>query len=264
MTRKRSYFPRRWLLFMTWSTKTSLNSKPCVVSLLPWCSSTCILEQHLKQISKASRIPGSGRRSSLVEANVNKNVAGKKGAKSKYPYRPPRSETPEHAQAQERSNNGSGRYLYNEIHHNDNPFVLRILPKDAKSCRQCKTDFCHRVGVIPNDLVFEHQERYYFPLNGDWKQKQASAREVIRYYHTDLACMRARFPYFCKEYIAIPPDVLAVLHKSYLVTHFGLQLWQWFLVKHSFTNIFKNFLSNWGSALFCSCFRFVRFQFYLW
>ena len=186
-----------------------------------------ILEQHLKQITKASRIPGSGRRSSLVEANVNKNVAGKKGAKSKYPYRPPRSETPERAQAQERSNNGSGRYLYNEIHHNDNPFVLRILPKDAKSCRQCKTDFCHRVRVIPNDLVFEHLERYYFPLNGDWKQKQASAREVIRYYHADLACMKARFPYFCKEYIAIPPDVLAVLHeshKSYLVTHFGLQL----------------------------------------
>ena len=45
-----------------------------------------ILEQHLKQITKASRIPRSGRRSNLVEANVNKNVAGKKGAKSKYPY----------------------------------------------------------------------------------------------------------------------------------------------------------------------------------
>ena len=40
----------------------------------------------MKQITKASRIPRSGRRSSLVEANVNKNVAGKKGAKSKYPY----------------------------------------------------------------------------------------------------------------------------------------------------------------------------------
>ena len=61
-----------------------------------------ILEQHLKQTTKASRIPGSGRRSSLVEANVNKNVAGKKGAKSEYPYRPPSSETPERAQAQER------------------------------------------------------------------------------------------------------------------------------------------------------------------
>lgn len=40
-----------------------------------------ILEQHLKQITKASRIPRYGRRSSLVEANVNKNVAGKKGLK---------------------------------------------------------------------------------------------------------------------------------------------------------------------------------------
>ena len=185
-----------------------------------------ILEQHIQFIFKPST--KAGPRSALAEANVNKEVAGKKGGKNKYPYRPSRSQ-------QEVADKASGQglfqssttYTYNEIHHNDNPFVLRILPKNAKTCKQCKTDFCHRLRIIPNDLVFEHQERFYFPLNGDWKQKQASAKEAIRYYHADLTCMKARFPYFAKEYIAIPPEVSSLLHeshKTYLNTHFGLQL----------------------------------------
>lgn len=81
--------------------------------------------------------------------------------------------------------------------------------------------------IIPNDLVFEHQERFYFPLNGDWKQKQVSTKEATRYYHADVTCVKARFPYFTKEYIAIPPEVLSLLHeshKTYLATHFGLKL----------------------------------------
>lgn len=182
-----------------------------------------ILEQHIQFISKlsAKKRP----RSALAEANLNKEVAGKKGGKNKYPYRPSRSQ-------QEVADKASGRglstrYTYTQIHHNDNPFVLRILPKNAKKCKQCGTDFCHRLRIIPNDLVFEHNERFYFPLNGDWKQKQASAKEVTRYYHADLACMKARFLYFTKEYIAVPPDVSSLLHeshKTYLNTHFGLHL----------------------------------------
>lgn len=92
---------------------------------------------------------------------------------------------------------------------------------------QCNTDFGHRLRIIPNDFVFEHQECFYFPLNGDWKQKQASAKETTRYYHAEVACMKARFPYFMKEYIAIPPEVSGQLHeshKTYLKTHFGLDL----------------------------------------
>lgn len=187
-----------------------------------------ILDQHLQFI--VSKAPNAGSRSTLAEAHVNKEVAGKKGVVNKYPFRPSRSQKPpatDKVADQGLSQVRSASYIYKEIHHNDNPFVLRILPKQAKRCTQCKTDFCHRVRVIPNDLVFEHLERYYFPLNGDWKQKQASTKEVTKYYHADLACMKARFPYFTTEYVAIPPEVLSVLHeshKTYLTSHFGLQL----------------------------------------
>ena len=185
-----------------------------------------ILEQHIQFISKPSAKKGA--RSALAEANVHKEVAGKKGGKNKYPYRPSRSqqEVADKASGQGLSQSSTG-YTYKEIHHKDNPFVLRILPKNAKKCKQCGTDFCHRLRIIPNDLVFEHQERFYFPLNGDWKQKQASTKEVTRYYHANLACTKAHFPYFAKEYIAIPPAVSSLLHKShktYLNTHFGLHL----------------------------------------
>ena len=67
-----------------------------------------------------------------MEVTVNKNVARKKGAKTKYPFRPSNSETKEHAPAQELSNNGAAGYLYKENHYNDNLFVLHIPPKEAK------------------------------------------------------------------------------------------------------------------------------------
>lgn len=76
--------------------------------------------------------PGAGTRSSLVEATVNENLAGKKGAKIKYPFRPSHSETTEHAPPNELSNNGAAGYLYKETHPNNNLFVLRIPPKEAK------------------------------------------------------------------------------------------------------------------------------------
>ena len=103
-----------------------------------------ILEQHIQFISKPSAKKGPC--SALAEANVNKEVAGKKGGKNKYPYRPSRSqqEVADKASGQGLSQSSTG-YRYKEIHHNDNPFVLRILPKNAKKCKQCGTDFCHRL-----------------------------------------------------------------------------------------------------------------------
>ena len=70
-------------------------------------------------------------------------------------------------------------YAYQEIHHNNNPFILRILPKEAKTCKQCPNDFCHHFRIIPTDLVFQHV-RFYYPLNGDRKKKQASTKEARR------------------------------------------------------------------------------------
>ena len=77
-------------------------------------------------------------------------------------------------QSEELSNNAT--YVYNE-----RLFVLCMLPSDAKTCKGCKDDFCHRKKIIPLELVFSQRERYYFLLHGDWKNKQASNKESTRY-----------------------------------------------------------------------------------
>ena len=43
------------------------------------------------------------------------------------------------------------------------------------------------------------KERYFFPIDGDWKKKQASNKEASRYYHADPGCVQPRFPYFTKD-----------------------------------------------------------------
>lgn len=140
-----------------------------------------MLEEHVCHIENNSK--REGQRSALAEANVNKAVAGKKGSSCQYPYRPQPS-----VQQQSFSESASQQpagHTYTQIHDNDNPFVLRILPKEAKTCKQCKNDFCNRLCIVPHDLVFEHKERFYFPVDGDWKNKQVSNREATRYYHAD-------------------------------------------------------------------------------
>ena len=182
-----------------------------------------MLEEHIRFITKSSN--QKGQRSALAEANVNKTVAGKKGSTCRYPYCPQPSV--QQQSFTERASQQPAGQMYTQIHHNDNPFVLRILPKDAKSCKQCKNDFCHRLQTAPFDLIFEHKERFYFPVNGDWKNKQVSNREATRYYHADYNCVKARFPYFTNDYIEIPPDVRAILresHKDHLREHFLLNL----------------------------------------
>lgn len=177
-----------------------------------------ILDTHVKFLSKSNHRAQS--RTALAEAHVNKGTAGKKGSRNKTPYRPqPTGVT-------NNSCNASGQ-VYTQLHHNDNPFILRILPKEAKSCKQCRNDFCHRIRVVPHDLVFEHKEKYFFPLNGDWKNKQVSSHEASRYYHADANCMKKRFPYFCNQYIEVPADVkdkLSKSHKDHLYSQFQLKL----------------------------------------
>ena len=173
-----------------------------------------ILEAHVRFVVSAASHQAKSK-TALAEANVNKGIAGKKGSRNKTPYRP------QPIRATHKTNDAaSSKKIYNEIHHNDNPFILHILPQEAKSCKQCRNNFCHRIRVVPHDLVFEHKEKYYFPLNGDWKNKQVSNREASRYYHADAKCMRDRFPYFCNEYVKIPDDVkdrLLPSHKDHFV-----------------------------------------------
>ena len=76
---------------------------------------------------------------------------------------------------------------------------------------------CHRQKVIPFDLVFSHKEQHYFPLHGDWKNKQASNKESTRYYHAESKCIMPRFSYFTNDYIEIPSEVRNSLQESHKV-----------------------------------------------
>ena len=86
-----------------------------------------------------------------------------------------------------------------------------MLPPEAKTCKGCKHNFFHTQKIIPYDLVFAHNERYYFPLQGDWKNKVATNKEEMRYYRTDPKCIVPWFPYFTVDYIEIPSEVETTL-----------------------------------------------------
>ena len=119
------------------------------------------LDEHLKFISKTSDRRKCSR-SAPPEAKVDKKVAGEKGSTNNYRYRPtpagkkstatPDNEADSTSQPQTR--------LYSEIYHNDYPFILRILPNEAKIWKGWSNDFCHRQRIIPHDFVLEHKKRY--------------------------------------------------------------------------------------------------------
>lgn len=127
------------------------------------------LEKHLNHVTKKA---GPRRtKAALAEANVDKQRAGNKGGRSKAKSRPSKEQiTPTEAQTQR--NQG----LYTHIHQNDNPFVVRLLPEEAKKCKTCNVDFCHRQRHVPFDLVLEHKERWYFPKEGGWNNKVPTNR----------------------------------------------------------------------------------------
>ena len=88
--------------------------------------------------------------------------------------------------------------------------------KEAKKCKSCNVDFCHRQRHLPFDLVLEHKVRCYFPVNGDWKNKVPSKKEGSRFYHANLQkCLKPRVPYISSQYIHIPEETLPKLHESH-------------------------------------------------
>lgn len=147
-----------------------------------------MLHMHLKFIQKGSS-NSAGSRTALAEGYTDEAVAGKKGSVNKCRYRPSPSPGQHEQSNRQGPSNPNGQRLYTELHHNDNAFVLLLLPKEAKMCKQCKQDFCNRQRIVSFDLVFAHKERYFFPIDGDWKRKQASNREATRYYHADPKCI---------------------------------------------------------------------------
>ena len=92
-----------------------------------------ILSTHFNFLKKKSK---KGSRTALAEYDVNKNTAGKKGARNKNSYRP---ET-YCSSGVEPSN--QARQTFTEIHHNENQFVLMFLPQEARTCKSYEIEFC--------------------------------------------------------------------------------------------------------------------------
>ena len=158
-----------------------------------------MLRKHLEQICKGQGEKNASR-TALAETFMNKSVAGKKGSRNQFHYHPSNANDyiANTMQSEESSNNAT--YVYDEIYHNDHPFVLCMLPSDAKTCKGCKDDFCHRQKIIPFDLVFSQRERYYFLLHGDWKNKQASNKESTHYYHRFVTHSKNRTKFIWRIY----------------------------------------------------------------
>lgn len=148
-----------------------------------------------------------GGRTALAEQDVNKHTAGKKGARNKNSYRPERRNN---SVAAVGSNDQAGQ-IFTEIHHNENQFVLMLLPKDAKTCKTCDIAFCQRKQIIPFNMVFAHKERWMYPTDGDWSKAKASKKETTRFYHTMKKCIVQRFPYFNWDYVEISPSAAGSL-----------------------------------------------------
>lgn len=163
------------------------------------CKHSIAVAEWVWMLEKSSR--KKGQRTRLAEANVYKAVGGKNALTCRYPYSPQPSV--QRQSVTERASKQPASHMYTQIHDNDNPFMLRILLKDAKNCKQCKNDSCHRLRVISHDLIFEHKEIFHFPLNGDWKNKWVSNQEATGYYHADYNCMKACFPYITNDYVEI-------------------------------------------------------------
>ena len=65
--------------------------------------------------------------------------AGKKGGRNKNKYCPSKQQSRAAEVPQSNTND-----VYTELHHNNNPFGIFLLPTEAKQCKTCKVDFCHQ------------------------------------------------------------------------------------------------------------------------
>lgn len=72
---------------------------------------------------------------------MNKSVSGKKGSRNQFQYHPSNANDSRANAMQSEESSNNDTYVYDEIYHNDHPFVLCMLPSDAKTCKGCKDDF---------------------------------------------------------------------------------------------------------------------------
>ena len=186
-----------------------------------------ILCVHLNFVRKKST--KGHNKTSLAEYEVRKEIAGKKGGRNKYPYRPAKGKetSPTGTITRTEEEQANTNPLYTEIYHYDNPFILMFPTDGVKRYKSCHLDFCHRKEVNPFDLIFSHKERWMFPVNGDWSNCRPSRQETVRYYHATKKYLTNRFPSSSVDYVEIPnyvKDSLRDSHKKYLTSQFGQTL----------------------------------------
>ena len=91
--------------------------------------------------SAKTKVKKGASRTAFAEAFVNKSVAAKKGSTNKLHYRPHNANCTAENATQSQVTSDNTMHVYSEIYHNNNPFVLRMLPTEAKTCKGCKRDF---------------------------------------------------------------------------------------------------------------------------
>lgn len=170
-----------------------------------------MVESHLQGIKQGTRKSRAG----LVQP-VNDNCAGKKGHKTKHPWRASRSASTSKEQTTTLAPEG----FTPAVHHNDKPFVITFLdeaPK-AEECRKCKTGFIRRTKIIPFDIVLAHEERWMYPDPKDKTKWVPSATTTTKYYCIRRSCVMERFPYFNASFLKIPP----LTKESLQISHFNI------------------------------------------
>ena len=114
----------------------------------------------------------------LAEVYVNKAVAGKKGSTNKFHYRPSQSSIGATGLTNNNkiksTNSQSKNRTYVEINHNDNPFIVRILP--LLICKGCGNR--QRMEIVEKSYVHRDKSQqqplycaYFAPsdLQGMWQ-----------------------------------------------------------------------------------------------
>ncbi|CAH3193680.1 unnamed protein product, partial [Porites evermanni] len=95
------------------------------------------LEEHLNFVMQKSKVPKECREKGTQK--YKQIFAGKKGRRNINKYCPSKQQSTAAEVPQSNTND-----VYTELHHNNNPFVICLLPAEAKQCKTCEVDFCHQ------------------------------------------------------------------------------------------------------------------------
>ena len=106
---------------------------------------------------------------------------------------------------------------FTEIWHNNEPFIVchvNSIPRDKNKCGFCLKEFPQGIlAIMPFDIALKHEERWLYPNRGRKGDEPAYLpgprnKMTTRYYCINAVCVYQRFPYFRKELLEIPQELL--------------------------------------------------------